>query len=334
MRVWLLPIEPFEERYTADWLRWWPEDLRSCGMDVEVVLGTDGAGERSAGEWLDPTATWQWKGTQLAALASRWHEVRDGDVVLCLDAWGPATTAALYMRATTGKRVKVVGFMHAGCFDPHDYLPRVGMAPWALHVERGWAHGLDLVLCGSEHAADLLRRHLWPGVRCAVVGVPVKAGEIAQHRVPWSARASLVLFPHRLAPEKGLEDWNALVAQYEQVWGKDAATFVRTRDVYTDKAGLYDWLGRAKVVVSCARQETFGIVMQEGVALGAHPLAPARLSYPEVMRGEGGLYHSITEAVQWLHSLLHRPDPATWDGHHELAVHRAAAAIYALETTP
>lgn len=333
MRVWLLPIEPFGERYTADWIRWWPADLQSAGLDVQpLVLGgsPDEWQERRAGEWLDPTATWQWKGAQVAALASVWNEIRDGDVILSLDAWGPATTAALYMRATTGKRVKVAGFWHAGCWDPHDYLSRVGMAPWGLDVERGWARGCDLLLVGSEWAANLVRSHLCASPRIAVVGCPVKAGELTSYAKPWEQRDRLVLFPHRLAPEKGLREWQLIESQYRSSYPDENVQFMRTRDHYTDKRSLYEMLGRARVVVSCAKQETFGIVMQEGVALGAHPLSPRRLSYPEVQRGQGALYESISEAVDQLHQLVNMDHQAGWDGWHEDAIFRAADALRSL----
>lgn len=331
MTTWVLPIEPFAERYTADWMRWWPEELRAAGLEVQVVLGTDGAGERTAGEWLDPTGTWVWKGTQVAELARCWAQVRDGDVVLLLDGWGPATTAALYLRAVTGRRVRVVAFMHAGCWDPHDFLTRRGCAGWGLDVERGWAKGCDLLLVGSEAAAALVRSHLWPGARCEVVGVPVHAAELQPWATPWAERAPLVVFPHRLAPEKGVDDWQELVRRYDARFPGHAVQFVRSRDVYTDKASLYSLLGRARCVVSCARQETFGIVMQEGVALGAHPVAPRRLCYAEVMRGAGYLYDDLDGAVWHVHAAVHRGDPAVWDGYHEQAVARAAAAILALE---
>lgn len=330
MKVWLLPIEPFEERYTADWLRWWPQDLRAAGLDVEVVCGTDGAGERKAGEWLDPCATWVWKGTQTAALAACWSRIEDGDVILSLDGWGPATTAALYMRATTGKQVRVVVFMHAGAFDPHDFLTRSGCSPWALHVERGWVTGADLVLCGSEHACDLMRRHLWAGVRCAPVGYPIKQHELARFSTPWNERAPLVLFPHRLAPEKGLNEWDEIVRVYGERYPDKSVQFVRSRDVYTGKDSLYEWMGRSRVVVSCARQETFGIAMQEAVALGAHPVCPDRLCYSEVMRGAGSLYRSISEAVDQIHAALSADNPAPWDGWHDVAVARAAHALRSL----
>lgn len=327
MTVWLLPIEPFEERYTSDWLRWWVADLTRCGMDVRVVYGGDGYTERDGGEWLDPTQTWKWKGAQVAELASRWHEIQDGDVILSLDAWGPASTAALYMRQTTGTKVRIVGFWHAGAWDPHDYLARQGCGRWALPIEQGWARGLDLCLVGSEYSAQLIRAHVAPDARIAVVGCPVKYDELAKYATPWAMRERLVVFPHRLAPEKAPEDWELMKAQYVAQWGDDGTTWVRSRDVYTSKASLYELLGRARVVVSTALQETFGIVMQEGIALGAHPLAPRRLSYPETMRGQGALFDSVRDAAYLLRSLLDRHGPAHWDFYHDRAIERAVAAL-------
>jgi glycosyltransferase involved in cell wall biosynthesis len=45
-------------------------------------------------------------------------------------------------------------------------------------------------------------------------------------------------------------------------------------------------LGRAHIAVSSARQEFFGIALLEAVWHGARPLAPARLSYPELLPAE------------------------------------------------
>ncbi len=50
-----------------------------------------------------------------------------------------------------------------------------------------------------------------------------------------------------------------------------------------DRAEYVGVLARADVVVSTARQENFGISLVEAAYAGAHPLAPLRLSYPEVL---------------------------------------------------
>jgi len=115
MKIWLLPIEPFDHRYTWDWYNWWPAELIASGYEVGMVEGNQPVGEMTAGEFLDPINTWIWKGEQVANLAKNFRKgIKKGDIILTLDGWGPATTAACYMRDTTDLDVKVVAFFHAG----------------------------------------------------------------------------------------------------------------------------------------------------------------------------------------------------------------------------
>lgn len=69
-------------------------------------------------------------------------------------------------------------------------------------------------------------------------------------------------------------------------------------------------LVRADIVVSTARQENFGISMVEAAYAGAHPLAPRRLSYPEVfdasLHGDC-LYDDPSDLLGRLRRLLTRP---------------------------
>jgi hypothetical protein len=245
MTVHVLPIEPFEERYTAQWAEWWPADLRAAGLEVNVINGTRGARERDGGEFLDPFATWEWKGTQVASLAAHFAngKVCDGDTILSLDGWGPATTAAAYMRDASGARVNLVLYMHAGSYDPWDFLARRGMARWAGDIERGWFEAADLLLVGSDFHRDLLARER--GVRAdrvAVVGVPVKPAAFGVAPVPWPERPAVVVFPHRIAPEKAPWEFDAIRDRFEARY-PDAAPqveWVKTRD--PERAGT-EWDG-------------------------------------------------------------------------------------------
>ena len=71
-------------------------------------------------------------------------------------------------------------------------------------------------------------------------------------------------------------------------------------------------LGRARVVVSTAHHEFFGISVVEAVCAGAHPLLPNRLSYPEILGTEHRsrcLYDDFDDALARLRMLLASPDP-------------------------
>lgn len=69
-------------------------------------------------------------------------------------------------------------------------------------------------------------------------------------------------------------------------------------------------LGECDVAVSSARHEFFGISAVEALAVGATPLLPRRLSYPELLGGEGcgeSLYHDEQRLTQRLVQLARSP---------------------------
>ncbi len=335
MKIWCLPIEPFEERYTAQWYRWWPEEIRALGHTVEVIDG-EAVSERRGGEFLDPLQTWIWKGSQVAVLARRWPEMQPEDWLLNLDGWGPGSTAAAYMRATTGKGPRLAWFMHAGSYDPQDFLARSGCRYWALDLERGWIKAADRLLVGSRFHLHLIREHLGINVtlpQACVCGVPIKREALLAASggvTPWEDRPRLVLFPHRLAPEKAPEEFARIQEIHRAIYPESHRWTIwqRTRDVSRSKQDYYRLLAQARCVVSTARQETFGIAMQEGIALGAWAVAPRRCSYPEVIRpGTGWLYDSLEEAAHLVERALGQTASPVWDGWHEKAIERAVASL-------
>ena len=329
--VHVLPIEPFNERYTGQWFMWWPKELRAEGFNVNVICG-ENVGERRQGEFLDPTLTWIWKGIQVSNLAKCWGSINTGDWILNLDGWGPASTAAVYMKHTTNKDVKIALFMHAGSYDPHDFLARTGCRQWALDVERGWVKAADLLLLGSHFHEQLIKDNLgMSSVRASVCGVPIHKEDILQMAAPvaWEKRARLVIFPHRLAPEKAPEEFNTICDIHKRLYPQShsSTVWLRTRDLYTNKRSYYNLLAQARCAISTARQETFGIAMQEAAVLGSWLIVPNRLSYPETVRGAGWLYNSLEEAASLVERALNKHVPAPWDGYHEHAIKRAAQAL-------
>ena len=93
-------------------------------------------------------------------------------------------------------------------------------------------------------------------------------------------KRDLILFPHRIAPEKQVEIFRDLakhLPEYE---------FVVCQDQQLSKHEYHTLLGQAKIVFSASLQETLGIGCYEGALVGAIPMVPDRLSYTEMYMDE------------------------------------------------
>lgn len=78
-----------------------------------------------------------------------------------------------------------------------------------------------------------------------------------------------------------------------------------------DREAYYRLLARADVAVTTARQENFGLSVLEAACAGAHPLAPASLSYPEVLPPQWHgrcLYGDEDDLLRRLRELLQGAD--------------------------
>jgi hypothetical protein len=111
-------------------------------------------------------------------------------------------------------------------------------------------------------------------------------------------KRDLILFPHRIAPEKQVEIFRDLKEQLPQY------EFVVCQDQQLSKNEYHNLLGEAKLVFSANLQETLGISCYEGAIVDAIPMVPDRLSYSE-MYFEGFKYPSEwTES--WNHYVANR----------------------------
>ena len=90
------------------------------------------------------------------------------------------------------------------------------------------------------------------------------------------AKRNLILFPHRVAPEKQPEIFADLAKALPQY------KFVMCQEQQLSKDEYHTLLGKSKMVFSANLQETLGISMYEGAVVGAMPIVPDRLSYSEM----------------------------------------------------
>jgi hypothetical protein len=89
-------------------------------------------------------------------------------------------------------------------------------------------------------------------------------------------KRNLILFPHRVAPEKQVEIFRDLKEELPQF------EFVVCQEQTLSKNEYHNLLGEAKVVFSANLQETLGISWYEGALVNALPMMPDRLSYSEM----------------------------------------------------
>ncbi len=176
---------------------------------------------------------------------------------------------------------------HAGSYDPQDFLGRlIGDAPWVRHTEKSFFHAIDHNYFATDFHIELFCEEL---LGC-IVGLRENHDNNKIVRTGWPMeymqdtlvmyknmpKRDLILFPHRIAPEKQVEIFRDLkehLPQYE---------FVVCQEQQLTKNEYHNLLGEAKLVFSANLQETLGISWYEGAIVDAIPMVPDRLSYSEM----------------------------------------------------
>jgi hypothetical protein len=228
------------------------------------------------------------------------------------DAWHPGIINLKYMSELLGIPVVTHGLWHAGSYDPQDFLGRlVGDKPWVRHAEKSFFHAFDHNYFATDFhiemfSKNLLNANLGTSYDYKTSGKIVRTGWpmeymndtlTAYKNMP---KRDLILFPHRIAPEKQVEIFRDLkehLPQYE---------FVVCQDQQLTKNEYHNLLGEAKLVFSANLQETLGISCYEGALVDAIPMVPDRLSYTEMY------YDTFKYPSEWTDSFesyqVHRPE--------------------------
>lgn len=295
-----LPIEPIENRYSVEWDRWFEDAFRRNHLDFVTVRGEPPA-PPPPGKFLNPTGTFVWKFSQLAEAARIIQQHPDRTWVVFLhDAWQPGIEMFAYMRDLAGLGVRICGWWHAGAYDPTDLLGLCNAGRWAAGSERTWFELCDLVVTGSQYHARRITttRGVDPN-RIRVLGYPVVVPA-----EPGQPKENLVVWPHRLSADKRPEWFDRLSA--EPCFA--GVRFVKTLEACRTKAEYHDLLCRAKVAVSTATHENFGIGMVEAALRGCHPICPRGLAYVETMEG-AWLFDAYEDLRDLVSRALAAPQP-------------------------
>ena len=299
-RVFLVDLESVETRYTGQWKTHVPNLLRKAGHNVQILSGpTDIPSATTPGAFLNFGGTNIYKARQVEQMGRLFCDgaVHAGDHFIFTDAWHPGIINLKYMSELLGIPVTTHGLWHAGSYDPQDFLGRlIGNAGWVRHAEKSFfgcfnynyfATGFHIEMFVRNLLNDGLTENPWldEDVEDAVNGkIPsiVRTGWPMEYMddvlTPYKGmtKRDLILFPHRIAPEKQVEIFRDLKEQLPQY------EFVVCQDQQLTKNEYHNLLGEAKLVFSANLQETLGISCYEGAILGAIPMVPDRLSYTEM----------------------------------------------------
>jgi hypothetical protein len=278
-KIWILSLESVPTRYTGQWYRHIPNLLSDSGFEVESVDGDMGMVESTPGAFLNFAETNIWKSQQAIKIISLINSgaVKDEDVILVTDGWNPVVLMLKYIKDLLGKKFKIVSLWHAGSYIAEDPLGRMMDKNWSYHAERAMFNAADVNVFATESHIDQFIDTLGGSAydqRILRSGFPMEY--INDIPFPGIMKENVVVFPHRISPEKHVEVFDALAKMLPQYEFIVPQRHNMTKDQY------HATLARAKVMFSAADLETLGICQYEAMVANCLPLVPNHLSYAEM----------------------------------------------------
>jgi len=290
--IYLVDLEAVDTRYTKQWKDHVPALLeRELHEQVTVISGGETPQATTPGAFLNFGGTNVYKSNQLEQIGELFcsGRVKDGDYFLYTDAWNPTVIQLKYMAELLGVNIKIGGLWHAGSYDPEDFLGRlIGDKPWVRHAEKSMFEVFDHNFFASVFHIKMFWQafnpsgmliwsdNLYPDGKITRTGWPMEY--MADTLEPYKGieKENIILFPHRIAPEKQPEIFKDLAEALPEY------QFIMCQEQQLSKDEYHTLLGKSKMVFSANLQETLGISWYEGALVGAIPMVPDRLSYSEM----------------------------------------------------
>ncbi len=315
MKIFLIDLESVETRYTSQWKSHVPELLRKEGYNVQIISGPEDVPKATTpGAFLNFGGTNIYKSRQVEEISRLFcsGSVSSGDHFIFTDAWHPGIINLKYMSELLDIPVVTHGLWHAGSYDPQDFLGRlIGDAPWVRHAEKSFYYCYDHNYFATDFHVNLFFEELlndglksenpwyhedfenrYESGKIIRSGWPMEYMEEVLTPYKNLKKRNLILFPHRIAPEKQVEIFRDLATHLPHY------EFVVCQDKQLSKHEYHTLLGEAKMVFSANLQETLGISWYEGCVVDAMPMVPDRLSYQEMAMQEFKYPNPWTESFE------------------------------------
>lgn len=281
--MYFIDLESIPQRYSTQWREWIPqmyskESVTVSGSDYEGLTG---------GGFFDFNSTNIYKAEQVVKLGKMFQDgtIKDGDEFFFYDVWHPGVVSLRYMiDLSEFKNCKIYGILHAGAYDPTDILGMKGLGEWADGFEESMVKACDKVFVATKYHGDMFEAAR--SQKVYATGLPFSFKDLEQYKVPIEEKENIIVFPHRLSPDKQPELFNELAIEFPDY------DFVRTGDLKLPKDEYYKLLAKSKFQFSASLHENWGISVFESMFLGCVPIMPDRCSYSEMYGHKVTLYPS------------------------------------------
>lgn len=340
-KLFYIPIEPLDERYTEQWYRNFPKAFERIGFTVKIIDGIALKDFVDVGTFLDINSTVHYKSAQMQTISALFcrGEVTDGDVFFIGDTefWGVEVLRLL--ADMNNVKIKIFSFLHAASYTKEDAFEIA--APYQKYTELGWIASMDAVFVGSDyHKNAVVDRRIKPLAdpadideltnKLIVTGNPLFIDEY--HRFPGVMKKNKIIISNRFDIEKrpniSLQfayiakkrhpDWEIVVTtsrpsfKSNKDWLVTLAKEMERDGIITIKTGLtkeeYHYeLVTSRIMLSNSIEENFGYCIAEALVYDTYPLLPNSLSHPELVDGDMQyLFDSDDEILEKMEFLMNK----------------------------
>jgi glycosyltransferase involved in cell wall biosynthesis len=298
--IYIVDIESIPTRYSTQWRSWIPNFFKDRDIETTTISGTDYSSLTSGG-FFDFVRTNKYKSEQVIKIVELFDTLKNGDKFLFTDVWHPGIISLKYMLDLTKKDINIYGLLHAGAYDDTDILGINNLGRWVDGFELSMLKACKKVFVATNYHKNIIRKERGSIPDNIIVsGFPYDFSELDKYKIPYDQKEKIIIFPHRLSPDKQPEIFDKLSEHFPEY------QFIKTQDHMFSKDDYHKMLAKSKYVFSAALHENWGISVFESMYLGAIPILPDRCSYEEMYFGafRYPVRYTFNNLVDWVERML------------------------------